>query len=267
MLGKEFAKPVTTLEVAAAYTALTGAAVTVLLLASLHVLSPEFDPSWRLVSEYANGHYGWVLSLMFAAWGLSSWALAVAIRSEATATPVRIGLVALLLAGVGEALAAVFDINHDTLHGLAGAMGILGLPIAAILISVNLGRTTPWSAARRTLLWAAHLTWVSVVVLATTFVLMTATFLQVNGGLPAQPPTDLPAGVIGLVGWANRLLVVLYCMWVAVVAGQVIKRQGKGISASREPAIAPCPPQSTSTMIVHDRSYRMPEQVERVSSQ
>lgn len=29
------------------------------MLASLHALSPEFDPSWRVVSEDANGKYGW----------------------------------------------------------------------------------------------------------------------------------------------------------------------------------------------------------------
>ena len=29
------------------------------MLSSLHALSPEFDPSWRVVSEYANGKYEW----------------------------------------------------------------------------------------------------------------------------------------------------------------------------------------------------------------
>jgi hypothetical protein len=62
------------LSLPAARLAIAAAAAALLLLASLHVLSPEFDPSWRMVSEYANGHYGWVLSLMFAAWGVSSWA-------------------------------------------------------------------------------------------------------------------------------------------------------------------------------------------------
>jgi hypothetical protein len=63
-----------------------GAAVaTILLLASLHVLSPEFDPSWRMVSEYAFGRYGWVLSLMFVCWGISAWALAIwpAVKTKA----------------------------------------------------------------------------------------------------------------------------------------------------------------------------------------
>lgn len=43
---------------------------TLALLTSLHVLSPEFDPSWRMVSEYAYGRHGAVLSLMFLAWGI-----------------------------------------------------------------------------------------------------------------------------------------------------------------------------------------------------
>jgi hypothetical protein len=208
----------------AARLAIAAAAAALLLLASLHVLSPEFDPAWRMVSEYANGHYGWVLSLMFATWGLSSWALAVAVLPEARTTPVKIGLVALTVAGVGEAMAAVFDINHDTLHSLAGALGMLGLPIAAMLISVNLGRTYPWSGARLTLLLTANLTWVSLVLLAATLVLLVATFTQVAGAPPAQAPKVLPHGVIGLVGWANRLLVVSYCLWVMAVARQAIRR-------------------------------------------
>jgi hypothetical protein len=226
----------TRLHLAAARLAIAAAAATLLLLASLHVLSPEFDPSWRMVSEYANGHYGWVLSLMFAAWGLSSWALAFAIWPEARTTPTRIGLVLLTVAGVGQAMAAAFDINHDTLHGVAGALGILGLPIAAMLISVSLGRTEPWSVAKRTLLWTANLTWVSVALLGATFVLLVATFSQVGGGLPAQAPKVLPPGVIGLVGWANRLLVVLYCVWVITVAWQALKLRRRGPLAHTAPA-------------------------------
>lgn len=202
-----------TISLPAARLAIAAASAALLLLASLHLLSPEFSPSWRMVSEYANGDYGWVLSLMFVAWGVSSWALAFAIRAEARTTPVTIGLTFLTLAGVGEAMAAAFDINHDTLHNIAGALGILGLPIAAMLIGLNLSRTSPWSAAKRMLIWTANLTWVSVALLAATFVLLIATFSQVDGTLPTQAPTVLPPGVIGLVGWVDRLLVVLFCGW------------------------------------------------------
>ena len=218
----------------AARLAIAAAAAALLLLASLHVLSPEFDPAWRMVSEYANGHYGWVLSLMFAAWGMSSFALAFVVLPEARTPPVKVGLVFLTLAGIGQAMAAVFDINHDTLHGVAGALGMLGLPIAATLISVNLSRRYPWSAARRTLILTANLTWVSLAVLAATFVLLVVSFSQLGGPLPAQAPKVLPHGVIGLVGWANRLLVVLYCVWVMAVAGAAIRPQRNEARAERQ---------------------------------
>ena len=97
-----------------------------LLLASLHVLSPEFDPSFRMVSEYALGHYGWVLSLMFLAWGMSSWALAVAIWSQVKTRAGKVGLWFLVIAGIGEAMASVFDITHDIGHSIAGVLGLEG---------------------------------------------------------------------------------------------------------------------------------------------
>jgi len=217
----------------AARLAIAAAAAALLLLASLHVLSPEFNPAWRMVSEYAYGHYGWVLALMFAAWGVSSWALTVALWAEARTRTVTVGLVFLTLAGGGEALAAMCDITHDTLHSLAGALGTLGLPIAALLVSVNLSRTDRWSVAKRTLLWTANLTWVSVALLAATFVLLIATFSRAAGGLPTHAPTALPSGVIGLVGWADRLLVVVYCVWVIAVARQAITLRGIGDQARR----------------------------------
>ena len=63
----------------------------------------------------------------------------------------------------------------------------------------------------------------SVALLAATFVLMVVTFSQTPGGIPTHPPKVLPHGVIGLVGWANRLLVVLYCAWAITVARQAMK--------------------------------------------
>lgn len=42
----------------AALLAIALTVIALLLLASLHVLSPEFAPSWRMISEYALGRYG-----------------------------------------------------------------------------------------------------------------------------------------------------------------------------------------------------------------
>jgi hypothetical protein len=216
------AKPITEISLPAARWAIAVSAAVLLLLAGLHVLSPEFDPSWRMVSEYANGQNGWVLSLMFASWALSSWALAFAIRAQVRTTAGKIGLVFLIAAGMGEAMASVFDINHG-LHGLAGMIGIGSLPVAAMLISVSLGRTQGWSAAKKVLLWTAHLTWMSVALLAATFAILIVTYTQAGGDMTAEVVTVLPPGVIAFVGWANRLLIGAYCVWVMTVAWQANK--------------------------------------------
>jgi hypothetical protein len=177
-------------------------------------LSPEFDPSRRAVSEYALGQYGWLLSLMFVAWGLSSWALAHAIRSQVTGIGGRVGFVSLVAAGLGEAMAAVFDVRWPQLHGLSAAIGIPSLPIAAMLISINLGRTEAWLSARRVLLWTANLTWMSLALLAVAVLSLT--------------------GILGsrqiLIGWPNRLLIAAYSLWVMTVAWQAMRRRGKSPS-------------------------------------
>ncbi len=211
------------IEVTAARLSIAAAAAVLLLLVSLHVLSPEFDPAFRMVSEYALGHYGWVLSLMFLAWGMSSWALVVAIWSQVKTKAGKVGLWFLVIAGLGEAMASVFDVTHDLGHSIAGVLGLGGFPIAAVLLSVSLGRLHAWRGAKSLLLRIANLSWISVVLLGTTLVLMTVQFAQVNGGqLPQHAPTQLPAGVLGLDGWADRLFVLSNCLWVLVAAWQAM---------------------------------------------
>lgn len=110
MLNGNIGTP-STMVAPAAWLAIIMTTATVLLLASLHVQSPEFAPSWRMVSEYAFGHYRWVLSLMFLSWGISSWALAVAIWSQIKTKTGKVGLWFLIVAGTGEAMASVFDVT------------------------------------------------------------------------------------------------------------------------------------------------------------
>lgn len=191
-----------------------GAAIgAVILLAALHVLSPEFDPSWRMVSEYANGGYGWLLSLFFLSWAVSSWALAYALRPYIATRGGRIGLVFLALAGVGEAMAAAFDINHG-LHSAVSFIGILSLPVAALLISRALGQAK----------LLAHATWLCVILMMASFGLLISTYLGAGGSLESGSDSQtLPDGVIALVGWANRLLVIVFSTWVAVMAWRIIQ--------------------------------------------
>src|SRR5260370_38788405 len=94
----------------AAWLAILATAATMFLLVSLHALSPEFSPSWRMISEYAFGHYAWVLSFMFLSWGIGSVALWVAIRSQVHIKAGNVGVWFLIFAGSREAIASVFVI-------------------------------------------------------------------------------------------------------------------------------------------------------------
>ena len=196
-------RPATTISLSAARLSFAAAALSLLSLAVLHALSPEFDPSWRMVSEYALGNYGWVLALMFLSMAVSCIALFFAVKSQVQTIGGKIGLGFLLAAAVGLTMASIFNVTHG-LHGLAALIGNPGLIIAALLISVSLGRNEAWSSARR-LLWTANPPWMS-------FALMLAVLfigLSRSGG---QFGPDVP------IGWPNRLLMLAYGVWLMVVA-------------------------------------------------
>jgi len=198
------ATPVVASSRIAARLSFAAAALSLVLLAALHVLSPEFDPSWRMVSEYASGDYGWVLALMFLSMAGSSVALFFAIKSQIRTIVGKIGLVFLLAAAVGLAMAAMFDWKHN-LHGLASMIGVPSLSIAPMLISVSLVRNQAWSSTRQLFLWSANLTWMSLVLMIATMFIG----LSQSGG---EFGPDVP------IGWPNRLLMLAYGGWLMIVA-------------------------------------------------
>lgn len=191
---------------------------TLVLLAALHALSPEFDPSWRAVSEYATGQHGGVLSAMFLGWAVSSWALAYSLWTQVHTRAGRVGLVFLVAAGVGEAMASVFDITHS-LHGVSAMIGIPSLSIAAMLITSSLVHMPAWRSARSAMRWTSHLPWISLVLMAASFAAFISTYKAAGGNVTdGVAPTTLPEGVIAVIGWANRFLIVAYCAWIFVAA-------------------------------------------------
>jgi len=81
-----------------------------------------------------------------------------------------------------------------------------------------------WHGIKRTLLGIANLSWISVVLLAATLTLTTAQLSQASGGnLPQYGPKSLPQGVLALDGWANRLIVLSFRLWVFVAAWHAIQ--------------------------------------------
>lgn len=191
-------------------------------LLALHIVSPELDPSWRMVSEYANGRHGWLLTVVFLLWALSSIALAIALARLSDTWTSKVGLVLLLLAAVGQTMGGLFDINHS-LHGPAAMIGIPALCLAAVLLNRAAARTEGIFAPPA---WSAHLPWISFALMITALMLfMTALS---NAGIDvskqSKPLDALPAGVTGYVGWANRLLFMASYLWAVLAAHAVMRR-------------------------------------------
>jgi len=199
-----------------AQVAFASSAAAVIFLLSLHALSPEFSPASRMVSEYALGSYGWVLSLMFISWAIGTWALAFAMRGKVRTTPAKIGLIFLVLAGVGEAMAAVFDVSHP-LHGVSALIGIPSLPIGAMLVSYALSRDPEFSASSKPLLLTANLTWISLLLMTSAMGIMFSGLAKTGG--------QMTPDVIAVGGWANRLLILAYCAWAITASWQLISIQ------------------------------------------
>jgi hypothetical protein len=70
-------------------------------LLTLHFVSPEFQPSWRMVSEYALDQYRWLITAFFIFWGARSMLLAVLLRPLVDSAWARVGVDFLAVSGVG----------------------------------------------------------------------------------------------------------------------------------------------------------------------
>ncbi len=182
------------------------------LVVSLHVLEPEYDPSWRMLSEYALGRFGILMRVAFVAAATGVIAVAVALSGPAGVLPTLL----LVLVALGPLGAAFIDTDPITtpaaamstrgkVHAALGSLFIFGFPFAAT--AVGLGA---WGdpAVGPVLAWASAFPWLAV-----------ALFLTVN--IRSQQP-DHPAGPDVPIGWPNRLNMVAYLGWVILGAALVL---------------------------------------------
>jgi Protein of unknown function (DUF998) len=126
---------------------------------ALHILRGDVDPVANVMSLYANGSYGVLMTAAFYAFGLACVALAVRLRSAlrgsltARAVPVLLGAsgAALLLSGafeVGRPL--VPDTVEESIHSIASIGAFVLLVVAMIAVSFAAGREPAWRSFRPT---------------------------------------------------------------------------------------------------------------------
>ncbi len=194
------------------------------LLIVLHFIKPEIDPSWRFISEYEIGQYGWIMHLAFFTLAFSQIALIAAIQSQLKNIGGRIGLGLLAINIVGLFLAGIFTSDSiatgtatitktGQLHNLGGALGIAGL-LGTLIISWKLFRNKKWSSARHAILLSTSLVILGFLV-STIFI----------GIMLAQSSGKFGPNV--LVGWPNRFGIAAACVWQIVIAYQAIHLNDK----------------------------------------
>jgi hypothetical protein len=214
--------PISHLSRTAARVAFASGLASILLLLALHVLKPDLDPSWHMLSEYALGEHGWVMALFFILLSLACASLLVALLPFADTMKGRIGLLLLAASAVGLAMAAIYPMDpinvppesashSGRMHGVSAMIGMPGMILAAIVLAFALRSKPLWAPRRGPLMTMAHLTWIGAVLMA---VLMT--FLIQQG-------LDGPGGYVG---WANRLLVLAFCGWLLITARPLARSTG-----------------------------------------
>lgn len=79
----------------------------------LHFLSPELDPMWHMVSEYAYGQYGVVLFVFFISWATSYFATGLALAPLSKNWAYRVGVFLILLSGTGAVMGGQYFLNSS----------------------------------------------------------------------------------------------------------------------------------------------------------
>jgi hypothetical membrane protein len=144
--------------------ALAAVVLFLILLAALHFIEPEFDPSKRLISEYELGRYGWMMSLAFFSLGVGVLAMLLSTWYSSTTRSGLIGRWWFLVIGIALFGAGIFY-PYPTpnlasyLHGICGIIIIATFPIVATLYSSGLTHGKDWTSSRKWLRWAAVLVW------------------------------------------------------------------------------------------------------------
>ena len=194
----------------AAHTCTAAVSVFIALVVLLHVIEPQFGPTWRFVSEYSNGQYGWLMRGAFFVMAIGCAACAAAVRPHVTTKPAKAGLGFLALTVAGLAMAGMFNQDPITstvvtregnLHAVATMIGIPGFVVASLLLGLSLGRR--WTAVRTPLIVLSQLPWIAFVSMP----VYMAVVMPAAGGFG-------PAVWVGLL---NRLFLVAMCAWLLFV--------------------------------------------------
>lgn len=190
------------------------------LLAILHLLEPEFNPSWRMISEYEIGKYGFLMSIAFFCWGGGFLCLDFAMWKSLDSIGGKIGkwwllIISIALFGAGifttQPITDVVRGTTDRLHAVCGVLMIFTLPICTIFLSVALAKKEEFKVYKKQLFGVTLLTWIGL------FVFLAASIIYKPEGRLYNESVKI--------GYPNRFLVLTHTIWLLVVARIIYLRR------------------------------------------
>jgi hypothetical protein len=192
------------------------------LVAVLHGVRADLVPHAHVLSEYALGPAGWLMTLAFFALAASFAALLVALWTSLRGWHGVLGRAALVIAAVGAAMGGLFPMDpigtppeqvsaSAQLHNLAFMLGGPGTLAAITFVNLTLARQPAWRDARRMLLITSALAWLAMV---TFFVAVSMLMGDPQGGDRA-------------IGVCNRLLVLSWAVWVICLSIEQARKSAR----------------------------------------
>jgi hypothetical protein len=181
--------------------------------ALLHLIRADLAPRGHVLSEYALGPTGWIMTLAFLALAASFVALLLALKPHLSGWRGRVGMASLAVAAIGATLGGLFTMDplgtpmdqastSAKLHNLGFMLGGPGSLLAITFINWALARSPSWAASRAVLVATAAFAWAA----------MVAFFIAVSILM------GNPEGGDRFIGVWNRLLVVSWVVWVVALA-------------------------------------------------
>ena len=202
--------PVSASAVTAARVSLISTLVFLVLFVAVHFLKPEIDPSWRFISEYAIGRWGWIMNLTFLSMAVSYVSLVLALRTKVKLGG-KIGLGFLMISATGLTLAALFTMQplgtspdaltaSSKLHGWGAMLGTNGAALGSIVVTASLFRRPTWRSSRWYMAGAVL------------FILLATAWFMMNMPPDGKFGPDVP------IGWPNRVLMMSYWVWLLIAS-------------------------------------------------
>ena len=193
-------------------------ALFVIALFTLHFLKPEFDPKWRMISEYEIGKYGFVMRVAFFLWGIGVLATLIRMNNVPSGFSILIFIwlviivIALFGAGIFKTDPIVKSTNSLTnaIHTLCGTIVILTFPIIATIICIRYIRSALISVPT-ILIGNTIFVWLGQISFFSSIAISRRTNQQTENFGPRI-----------YLGWPNRIMVFSYVLWMITVNATLV---------------------------------------------